>query len=67
VKWEERRAMNREEVARVLRVFSEAIAREGVVEYLGHRTAIPEEMEVEVEYKEKHGKCKFEIELKWRG
>lgn len=59
--------MKRDRIARLLKDFSEGIAREGLVEYAGHQTVLPEEIEVEVEYKEKHGKKKFEIELKWRG
>ncbi len=66
MKWEERRPMKKDGVARLLQVFSEGIAREGVVEFAGHQTVLPEELEVEIEYKEKHGKSKFEIELKWR-
>lgn len=66
MKWKEKKLMNREGLARLLQDLSEGIAKRGSVEYAGHQTILPEEIEVEVECKEKHGKSKLEIEVKWR-
>ncbi len=67
MKWKERKALKRDELARLLQKFRKDIKGRGVIEYAGRHVALPGELEVEIEYKEKHGKNKFEIELKWRG
>lgn len=65
MKWKEKKSVKRDELARLFQEFSKDIAV-GLIEYAGRRVVLPEDMEVEVEYKERHGKNKFEIELKWR-
>jgi amphi-Trp domain-containing protein len=66
MKWKEKKHMKKDGVARLLREFSEGMAGEGKVEFEGHQAVFANELEVEIEYKEKHDKSKFEIELKWK-
>lgn len=61
----DKKIMDREGVVRLLEVLSNHIREKGEIELSGTRIVLPEKVEVELEYKEKHGSNKFEIELKW--
>lgn len=56
--------MSRKELSELFKKVSADIER-GVIDFRGNRIEIPERMEAEIEYKEKHGRKKFEVELVW--
>lgn len=61
----DKKVMDREGIARLLEVLGNHIREKGEIELSGTRIVLPERVEVELEYKEKHGSNKFEIEFKW--
>lgn len=61
----DKKRMDREGVVRLLETLGNHIREKGEIELSGTRIVLPEKVEVELEYKEKHGSNKFEIELKW--
>ncbi len=66
MKFEERRTMSRGELAALLKRLSEKI-QQGVLDYTRGEVAIPDRLDVEIEYKEKDSERKFELELRWAG
>jgi amphi-Trp domain-containing protein len=63
--FKEKKIMDQREVGRLLEKLGKDIFERGIVEVEGIRLVLPEKFEVELEYKEKHGKNKLEIEFKW--
>lgn len=57
--------MDRDGVVKLLEALGKQIREKGEIELSGTRIVLPEKMEVELEYKEKYGSNKFEIEFKW--
>ncbi|MDP3988105.1 MAG: amphi-Trp domain-containing protein [Candidatus Levybacteria bacterium] len=64
---EERKKMSRQETGRLLESVGRQLIEKGEIEIRGKRIVLPEDIEVEIEYKRKEGKNKFEIELRWYG
>lgn len=64
---EERKKMSRQETGRLLESVGRQLIEKGEIEIGGRQIALPEDIEVEIEYKRKEGKNKFEIELRWYG
>jgi amphi-Trp domain-containing protein len=64
MEYEERKTMDRKELSELLEKLRDGVER-GAIDFKGSRIELPEQMEVEIEYKEKHGRKKFEVELKW--
>jgi amphi-Trp domain-containing protein len=64
---EERKKMSRQETGRLLESVGRQLIEKGEIEIRGKRITLPEDIEVEIEYKRKEGKNKFEIELRWYG
>ena len=64
---EERKKMSRQETGRLLESVGRQLIEKGEIEIRGKRIVLPEDIEVEIEYKRKDGKNKFEIEIKWYG
>jgi len=62
---EERKKMSRQETGRLLESVGRQLIEKGEIEIRGKRIVLPEDIEVEIEYKIKDGKNKFEIELRW--
>ncbi len=64
---EERKKMSRQETGRLLENIGRQVIEKGEIEIDGRHVTLPEDIEVEIEYKRKEGKNKFEIELRWYG
>ncbi|MDI6654564.1 MAG: amphi-Trp domain-containing protein [Candidatus Hydrothermarchaeota archaeon] len=64
MEYEERKTMDRKELSELLEKLRAGVER-GAIDFRRNRIELPEQMEVEIEYKEKHGRKKFEVELKW--
>ncbi len=64
MEYEERRAMDRKELSELFGKLRDCVEK-GAIDFKGSRIEIPERMEVEIEYKERHNRKKFEVELKW--
>src|SRR3989337_3422629 len=62
---EDKKILNRKAAGKLLETLGKDITEKGKVEISGIQVALPEIIEVELEYKEKHGRKKLEIELKW--
>ncbi len=62
---EERKKMSRQETGRLLESVGRQLIEKGEIEIDGRHVTLPEDIEVEIEYKRKEGKNKFEIELRW--
>ncbi|RMF90505.1 MAG: GAK system XXXCH domain-containing protein [Methanobacteriota archaeon] len=65
MKFEEKKRMGKGEVAGMLKGLGEMMERDEL-RISGRDLAVPDDAEVEVEYKEGHGKARLEIEVKWR-
>lgn len=65
MKLEEKRTLKREEFAELLKKLGEGVKERGVVAISGKEVPLPQQLELEVEYKEKHGRNKIEIEAEW--
>lgn len=65
MKIEKRKQLSREEFAELLSDFAKRITEEKRIVFEDMDVAVPDSFEVELEYKEKHGYAKFEIELRW--
>jgi XXXCH domain-containing protein len=65
MRFEEKRRMGKEEVGRLLIKIGKKLEEEGILDFGRGALAIPPSIDVEIEYKEKHGKGKFEVELEW--
>lgn len=65
MKIEKRKQFSREEFAELLRNFAKRITDEKKIVFEDMDVAVPDSFEVELEFKEKHGYAKFEIELCW--
>ncbi len=65
MKIEKRIQLSREEFAELLRNFANTIADDKRIVFEDMDVPVPDSFEVELEYKEKHGYAKFEIELCW--
>lgn len=65
MKFEEKKRMKREEIAELFKGLGELIER-GELRVGGEALPTLDSAEVEVEYKEKKGRAKLEIEIKWR-
>lgn len=65
MKIEKRKQLSREEFAELLSDFAKRITDEKRIVFEDMDVAVPDSFEVELEYKEKHGYAKFEIELCW--
>ncbi|MBI5193437.1 MAG: amphi-Trp domain-containing protein [Nitrospirae bacterium] len=65
MKLEKRKRLSREEFAELLSDFVKMIAEEKRIVFEDMDVSMPDSFEVELEYKEKHGYAKFEIELCW--
>ena len=62
---EDKKILDRKAAGKLLETLGKDIIEKGKVEISGIQVALPEIIEVELEYKEKHGRKKLEIELKW--
>src|SRR3972149_11837371 len=62
---EEKKIIDRQAAGKLLETLGKDIIEKGKVEISGIQVALPEIIEVELEYKEKHGRKKLEIEFKW--
>ncbi|MFQ5816015.1 MAG: amphi-Trp domain-containing protein [Candidatus Hydrothermarchaeaceae archaeon] len=65
MKFEERRTMSRGELVGLLKRLA-AKLEGGVLDYTRGEVNVPDQLDVEIEYKEKNHKRKFELELRWR-
>ena len=64
MKFEEKKHLKKKEIAELLRGFALSMEKGGLK--LGNSVvSMPEHLDVEVEYKEKEGRAKLEIEFKW--
>jgi amphi-Trp domain-containing protein len=63
--FKEKKIMDQREAGRLLEKLGKDIFERGIVELEGTRLVLQEKFEVELEYKEKHGENKLEIEFKW--
>jgi amphi-Trp domain-containing protein len=64
MEYEERKTMDRKELSELLEKLRDGVER-GAIDFKGSGIELPERMDVEIEYKEKHSRKKFEVELKW--
>jgi len=60
-----RKTLDREGIVRLLEDLGNRIGKREEIELSGTRILLPERVEVELEYKEKHGRSKLEIEFQW--
>jgi XXXCH domain-containing protein len=65
MKFEEKKQMKKEEIADLFKGLGELIEKDEL-NLGGEALPVPNFAEVEVEYKEKKGRAKLEIEVKWR-
>lgn len=65
MKFEEKRRMGKEEVGRLLVEIGKTLEERGILDFGKGAIEVPSSLDVEIEYKEKHAKTKFEIELEW--
>ncbi|MCS4541130.1 MAG: amphi-Trp domain-containing protein [Euryarchaeota archaeon] len=65
MEFEERKKMRKEEISKLLIQLGKTLEEKGALDFGKGEISIPESVEVELEYKEKPDKGKFEIELKW--
>jgi XXXCH domain-containing protein len=65
MKFEEKKRMKKEEIADLFKGLGELIEKDEL-NLGGEALPVPNSAEVEVEYKEKKGRAKLEIEVKWR-
>jgi|GEM_PF-3791907 len=65
MKFEEKNRMSRRGLARFFKGLSELVEKD-MLKHSGERLRLGESVDVEVGYKEKKGRAKFEIELKWQ-
>ncbi|MDD5434406.1 MAG: hypothetical protein PH343_03150 [Nitrospira sp.] len=65
MKIERRKRFSREEFAELLSDFARTITEEKRIVFEDMEVALPDSFEAEIEYKEKHGYAKFEIEVFW--
>ena len=64
MEYEEKKEMGRRELSELFKKLGADVER-GAIDFRGRSIEIPERMEVEMEYKQKHGRKKFEVELRW--
>lgn len=64
MKLEEKRTVAREQLAELLKRISAELEK-GVVTIARREIPLPPQVELELEYKEKHGRRKIEIEVEW--
>ncbi|MFQ6105798.1 MAG: amphi-Trp domain-containing protein [Candidatus Hydrothermarchaeaceae archaeon] len=65
MKFEEKKIMEREEIGKLLAKIGKKMEEKGVLDFGKGEYEIPESLDVKIEYKKKHDKRKFEIELEW--
>ncbi len=64
MKFKERRTMSRGELLNLLKRLVEKLDK-GVLDYTRGEVDVPDQLDVEIKYKEKNHKRKFELELRW--
>lgn len=60
------RVMSREEAGQYFIEVGRRLRDEGVVEVCGEEVAVPDRVELEVEYEREPGEAEFELEIEWR-